>query len=162
MNQDNPNFGPEFVQRTLDGLARDYAGVFTLFGAQLQGGRPNLAELAQPMVEHYRRLFMPPAMPSAATRAFQGAGLLARWQTAAERSARIAGEIALDASARLAAALQQSGPGTAPITTLRELHELWIECGEAAYAAAARREEFAAAQAELLVAMTELQAAASP
>jgi hypothetical protein len=45
---------------------------------------------------------------------------------------------------------------------LRELHELWIECGEAAYAAAAHGEEFSAAQAELLAAMIEMHAAASP
>ena len=38
----------------------------------------------------------------------------------------------------------QPGPEAPPITTLRELHALWIDCGEAAYAAAAHREEFAA------------------
>ena len=46
---------------------------------------------------------------------------------------------------------------------LRELHSLWIDCGEAAYAAAAHRDEFAAAQAELLAAFVELRAGlASP
>ena len=55
------------------------------------------------------------------------------------------------------------GPRRRPITTLRELHALWIDCGEAAWAAAAHREEFAAAQAELLAAFVELRAGlASP
>ncbi len=50
------------------------------------------------------------------------------------------------------------GPDAPPITSLRELQALWIECGEAAYAEAARREEFASAQAELLMALVELRA----
>ena len=55
------------------------------------------------------------------------------------------------------------GPEAPPITTLRELHALWIDCGEAAYAAAAHRDEFAEAQAELLAAFVELRAGlASP
>jgi Poly(R)-hydroxyalkanoic acid synthase subunit (PHA_synth_III_E) len=161
MIQDEPNPSPEFVQRTLNGVASAYAGVFALFGAELQGDRPDLATLFEPMVEHYRRFFVPPSLPPAAGQALEGAAVLARWQGAADRAARIAGTIALDASARLTAALQESGPGTPPITSLRALYELWIECGEAAYGAAAQRKEFAAAQAELLAATTELQAAAS-
>jgi hypothetical protein len=71
--------------------------------------------------------------------------------------------IAIDAGQRLAEALARSGPEAPPITTLRDLHSLWIDCGEAAYAAAAHREEFAEAQAELLAAFVELRAgAASP
>jgi hypothetical protein len=48
------------------------------------------------------------------------------------------------------------------VTTLRELHALWIDCGEAAWAAAAHGEEFAEAQAELLAAHVELAAMAAP
>ena len=66
--------------------------------------------------------------------------------------------IALEASRRFAAALAQTGPQAPPITSLRELQALWIECGEAAYGEAARREEFAAAQAEMLMALVELRA----
>jgi hypothetical protein len=69
----------------------------------------------------------------------------------------------MNAGERLAAALARSGPEAPPITTLRELHALWIDCGEAAYAAAAHREDFAEAQAELLAAFVELRAGlASP
>ncbi len=63
-----------------------------------------------------------------------------------------------DAGRRLAEALAASGPDAPPITSLRELQALWIDCGEAAYAEAARREEFALAQAELLMALVELRA----
>jgi polyhydroxyalkanoate synthesis regulator phasin len=41
------------------------------------------------------------------------------------------------------------------VTSLRQLHDLWVECGEQAYAAAAHRDDFAAAQAELLAAAIE-------
>ena len=84
-----------------------------------------------------------------------------RYQRAAARSTELAASIAHDASRRLAEALAASGPEAPPITSLRELHALWIECGEAAYAEAARREEFAMAQAELLMALVELRAAAA-
>ncbi len=99
-------------------------------------------------------------MPDAAAPAATGTGAAwARYQHAAGRSAELASGIALDASRRLAQALAQSGPQAPPITSLRELHALWIDCGEAAYGEAARREEFAAAQAELLMALVELRAA---
>ena len=68
--------------------------------------------------------------------------------------------IAIDACERLGASLSATGSAAPPITSLRDLHALWIECGEAAYAAAAHREEFAAAQAELLMALVELRAGA--
>jgi hypothetical protein len=58
--------------------------------------------------------------------------------------------------------LSASGPAAPPVTTLRELHALWIECGEAAWAAAAHRDEFAEAQAELLAAHVEFAASAKP
>ena len=59
-------------------------------------------------------------------------------------------------------ALAATGPEAQPITSLRELHALWVECGEAAYSQAAHREEFAAAQAELLSALVELRAGVQP
>jgi hypothetical protein len=162
MNQGNPFPDPAFVQRTLSGYAREYAGLFALFGSQPPARQPDLASLRGPMLEHYRYLLAPPVLPLAGAQALQGAAVLARWQQAADRFARLAGAIARDASERLMAALAENGPGAPPITTLRELHELWIECGEAAYAAAAHGEEFSAAQAELLAAMIEMHAAASP
>jgi Poly(R)-hydroxyalkanoic acid synthase subunit (PHA_synth_III_E) len=91
--------------------------------------------------ESYRRLFaagLPPAAP--------------------EFSQILAG-IATDAAARFATELGRSGPDVRPITSLRELFELWIDCGEAAWAAAAHRESFAVAQAELLASIVELRRA---
>ena len=85
-----------------------------------------------------------------------------RYQQATERCAQLATAIALDASERLRVALADDGPGAKPITSLRELHALWVECGEAAYSRAAHREEFAAAQAELLSALVELRAGVQP
>lgn len=89
--------------------------------------------------ESYRRLFaagLPPGAP--------------------EFSQILAG-IATDAAARFAAELERSGPDAPPITSLRELFDLWIDCGEAAWAAAAHRESFAVAQAKLLAAIAELR-----
>jgi hypothetical protein len=87
------------------------------------------------MADQYRQLFALPGLPPAG------------------RFGQLLNEIALDAAHRLGAALADEGPGVAPITTLRELHALWIACGEAAWSAAAHREEFAAAQAELLASL---------
>jgi hypothetical protein len=67
--------------------------------------------------------------------------------------------IAADAFERLSAALTSSDPEAAPITSVRALHELWIDCGEAAYAAVARTPAYAEAQSELLAAIVEWRAA---
>ena len=90
----------------------------------------------------------------------RGAGLLlARYQQAAERFARLLNAIAIDAARRLAhGAGRHRDREAPPITSLRELHALWIDCGEAAWSAAAHREEFAAAQAELFAALVALRA----
>jgi hypothetical protein len=106
-------------------------------------------------------VFAPAAFAAAAPAATRTAGSDAAWvryQRATMRSAELASAIALEAGRRLAEALAQSGPEGPPITSLRELRALWIECGEAAYGEAARREEFAAAQAELVMALVELRA----
>jgi hypothetical protein len=97
-------------------------------------------------------------MAATAPGAKAGAAMI-RYQQAWERCTRLASTIAADASRRLSTALAESGPATPPITSLRDLHALWIECGEAAYAQAAHTEEFAAAQAELLGSLVELKAA---
>lgn len=103
--------------------------------------------------DQYRALFVLPGLPLAPADAAAPGPWLARYQQAAERFSRLLNEIAIDAAERLAAALSDAGPPAAPITTLRELHDLWIECGETAWSAAAHREEFAAALAELLAAL---------
>jgi hypothetical protein len=82
---------------------------------------------------------------------------MARFQAATVRWGELVAAIARDASGRLAHALQQTGPGAPPITSLAALQALWIDCGEAAYREAAHRDEFAAAQAELLMALAELR-----
>ncbi len=99
------------------------------------------------LADQYRQLFAMPGLPAGLSGA-----------APAERFGRLLNEVALDAARRLIAALADDAPGVAPITTLRELHALWIECGEAAWAAAAHREDFAAAQAELLASLVRLRA----
>jgi hypothetical protein len=65
-------------------------------------------------------------------------------------------EIAADASRRLTMALADENPAATPVTSLRELHDLWVECGEAAWAAAVHQDSYAAVQAEWLAALVEL------
>ena len=60
-------------------------------------------------------------------------------------------------SLRLAAELADPAASGPPVTSLRQLHDLWVECGEQAYRAAAQGDAFATAQAELLMAMVELR-----
>jgi poly(hydroxyalkanoate) synthase III subunit E len=143
------------AQQRLADYASEYAGLAAAALAPWQADNA-------PLVARYQALFMPrgllPAHPDTAR---DGAAWL-RMQRAGERYARLASAIATDAGRRLAAALSASGPAAPPVTSLRELHALWIECGEAAWAAAAHRDEFAEAQAELLAAHVELAAAAAP
>ena len=112
--------------------------------------------------DQYRQLFALPGLHLAAPADAAPGYLLVRYQQAAERFARLLNEAAIDAARRLGEALADSGPAAAPITSLRELHALWIDCGEAAWSAVAHREDFAAAQAELFSALVALRAAAPP
>ena len=152
---------PLFLQRTLSEFTQ---GIGALAGAVRGAGGAGQATpeaLLESLAAGYQRLFAPAGFAAAAPPAAAAAGSRAAWaryQRAAARSVELVSTIALDASRRLAEALAQSGPEAPPITSLRELHALWIECGEAAYGEAARREEFAAAQAELLMALVELRA----
>ncbi|MGH8242517.1 MAG: poly(R)-hydroxyalkanoic acid synthase subunit PhaE [Steroidobacteraceae bacterium] len=150
---------PDFLQRTLADYAQGYAGIAAALWTPTRPGQSDLGVLREALVEPYRRLFTPTGLkgtgspPAGASDAFQ------RWQRATQRFAGEATAIAIDASRRLAAALEKSGPDAPPVTTLAELHALWIECGEAAYVEAAHGQSFAAAQAELLSALVELRAA---
>ena len=116
----------------------------------------------QLIAEQYRQLFALPGFASASPGPATPAVALVRYQQAAERFGRLLAEVAIDAARRLGAALADDRPDAGPITTLRALHEIWIDCGEAAWASAAHREEFAAAQAELISALAALRAPAAP
>lgn len=111
--------------------------------------------------DRYQQLFTPELARSAPVPdpSQSSAAALARWQSATQRFGRQIAAIANDASQRLAALLLSEDAGLPPVTSLRQLHEMWIECGEAAYAAAAHGDEFAEAQAELLGAWVEVRAA---
>jgi Poly(R)-hydroxyalkanoic acid synthase subunit (PHA_synth_III_E) len=149
---------PDFcaaIERDLRGLAR----VAEALSRPARNDRPDPDDLQARLAAGYRDLFMPAAGEALMNSAASAAPLL-RYQAALQRSGAIALAIARDAGARLLAALSETGPQAPPITSLRALHELWIECGEAAYAAAAHREDFAEAQAELLAALVELQSRA--
>ena len=111
--------------------------------------------------DRYRQLFTPefariapvPDPPDVS------AAAMTRWQAATQRFGLQIAAIANDASQRLTGLLLADDAGLPPVTSLMQLHGLWIECGEAAYAAAAHGDEFAEAQAELLGAWVELRAA---
>ena len=154
----DPRFSdPLFLQRTVSEYAEGFAA---LAGAVWGPGglRPDSPEaFQQSLAAGYQRLFAPAGLVAAIPAAGDGAAF-SRYQRAAARLAALVSAIALEASRRFAAALAQTGPQAPPITSLRELQALWIECGEAAYGEAARREEFAAAQAEMLMALVELRA----
>jgi hypothetical protein len=156
---------PEFLRRTLEEYARGYASLAAAFQVPRPAGLQGSEALLAPLLESYRRLFqpsgfaVPPAALATASPGAKAGATLVRYQQAWERCSRVASAIAVDANRRLSAALAENGPATPPITSLRDLHALWIECGEAAYAQAAHTEEFAAAQAELLGSLVELKAA---
>ncbi len=144
------------ARQQLKEFADSYAGLAADFCRQVQSPQGGPSGMQSGLVERYRQLFAPFALPDAAPAG--AAPAFARYQQAAERFGRQVSSIAVDASRRLAEALASTDPAAAPITSLRELHELWIDCGEAAYAEAAHRSDFADAQAELLAAFVELRA----
>ncbi len=148
---------PLILQRTLNQYAQGFAALAGAAWGPFGSGPADPDALRQAFATGYQQLFAPSGL--AATGPASGSGAaFERYQRAAARSAGLASSIAGDAGRRLAEALAASGPDAPPITSLRELQALWIECGEAAYAEAARREEFASAQAELLMALVELRA----
>jgi hypothetical protein len=149
------------MKRLLD-CAGDFAGIAEDCRQYFASGAPagGFETLRLPLMERYRRLFMPegawPADGKSGTGGSSAAQL--RWQRASQALAGQTTAIAADAFARLNAALASSDPEAPPITTLRALHELWIECGEAAYAAVAPSKSYADALAELLAAIVEWRA----
>ena len=158
MFKDVPFGDPDLLQRTLAEQAKDLASLTTAFGGGLPMGPENFDALRNPLIERYRQLFMPPGLAAAGDRPANAGAAFLRYQQAMQEFTAQLSAIAMNAGERLAAALARSGPEAPPITTLRELHALWIDCGEAAYAAAAHREDFAEAQAEVLAAFVELRA----
>jgi hypothetical protein len=160
MIEGNPFSDPDFVRRTLTAYSQQIAGLAAVFASTRAPGAAGFDALHQPITGAYRQLFTP-AGPGPLDAATAGSTAFLRWQLASERYASLLGAIAQDAFARLTRALEASGPGAAPITSVAALHALWIDCGEAAWAEAAHREDFAEAQAELLAALAGLRSAAS-
>lgn len=156
----NPFDDPDFVRRTLTAYAQQYAGLVGLFALPQPPAAAGFNPLQAPLVGAYQQLFTPPG-PGPLDRATAGGGAFLHWQRASERYAGLVAAIANDAFARLSRSLGESGPAAEPITTLAALHALWVDCGEAAWAQAAHREDFAEAQAELLAALAGLKSAAS-
>ena len=121
-----------------------------------QAGLPSFDPAA--LAASYQRHFMPaPPPPNAGA---NSAGAL-RWQRATQTLVQLGTGVAADAAGRFQAALASTDPTLPKITSLRALHELWIDCGEAAYAVAAHSHAWAQAQAELLNALVDLHAEAS-
>lgn len=141
--------GGEYV-----GIAGDWWRLFAAPGASARAATPAAhIEAMRALFSHrYQQFFMPEIARAPVT--------TQRWQAAAQRFAQQVAAVANDASRRLSAALMADDAGLPPITSLRQLHELWVNCGEAAWAAAAHGDEFAEAQAELLAAWVESVAAA--
>jgi hypothetical protein len=123
---------------------------------------PAASAAPQSFAESYRLLFTMPVFPADRETTAAPAASLRRFQQAAERVGTLLTDAAADAGRRLGAALAAEGPDAPPITTLRELQALWIDCGEAAWSAVAHREEFAEALAELLAAWAVLRATGKP
>jgi hypothetical protein len=129
-----------------------------LAGAAL-ATNPPVSAAPPSFAEPYRLLFAIPGFPPAAPGTAAPDSSMRRYQQAAVRVGQLLSDAAADAVRRLDAALAADGPDALPITSLRELQTLWIDCGESAWSAAAQREEFAVAQAELLAAWAALRAA---
>jgi hypothetical protein len=132
---------------------------FNRLAAAAFATNPASSAAQQSFADPYRLLFTMPAVLTAGADAATSVASMRRYQQASARIGRLLNAAAAEAGRRLGAALATDAPGAVPITTLRELQTLWIDCGEAAWSAAAHREEFALAQAELLAAWVALRVA---
>lgn len=154
---------PADLTRQLEGL-RD---TFTAGFARLYGGAPGGTDL----FEAWRKLaggapgqsgWPFPALGPARERHEAGdrlAGAWARYQRALGHFGEVLGRVSTDAVQRLATRVARAGEGGAGAPgSLRALYDLWVNCGEEAYAAAAHGPGFAKAQAELNDALMELKA----
>jgi class III poly(R)-hydroxyalkanoic acid synthase PhaE subunit len=128
-------------------------------GASSLAPGEGLDRLRNALKEKFERLYVPAFDPlhsqQEVTASLMNATL--RWQRAATRVSELLSAVATDAVDKLLAALagpEASGP---PVTSLRQLHDLWVECAERSYATAVHSEDFAAAQAELLAALVEMR-----
>ena len=150
------------AQRKLADYAADYAGIASAFWNQMQSPHPDFDALREPLIERYRQLFMTSAIPPSGADAAEAGAAWTRYQQATERCAQRRLQSRLTPPSDCVLRWPTTGRERQPITSLRELHALWVECGEAAYSRAAHREEFAAAQAELLSALVDLRAGVQP
>lgn len=162
----NVGAGGDVAQRLRE-FGQDYADFATSFWGQFPGNAQppaaapwqGSAALQAALAEHYRRMIspaMPPQVTAAGTLPALAAAV-ARCQRAGQALAAQASAIGADAARRLVAELARTDAAAAPITTLAALHDLWVECGEAAWAAAVHQDDYAAAQAEWLTSLVELQ-----
>ena len=123
------------------------------------GPAGGLEQLRDALKEKFARLYLPAIGPLQGQQQ-TGERLMAatlRWQRAAARISELLAAVAADAVEKLIAALTGPGASGPPVTSLRQLHDLWVECGERAYAGVAHGDDYAAAQADLLMAMVEMR-----
>jgi class III poly(R)-hydroxyalkanoic acid synthase PhaE subunit len=129
-------------------------------GASWQAPAENLGQLRNGLKEMLERLHAPvfgPLLAQHQQAADHVVQTTQRWQRAATQMNELLAAIAADAIDKLIAALAAPAQPGIAVTSLRQLHDLWIECGERAYATAAHSEDFAAAQRELLEATVEMR-----
>ncbi len=167
------NFGDQYL-----GISREFwkllepAGQAGSAGPSAAGMQPQLAALQESFTAGLKQLYGQ-AMPGAdALASWQGMAALGpgrermeqqarlqnaalRFQQALQRHGQLLSKVSSAAVARMT---EQLTKREAPVSSLRAVHNLWVECGEQAFAAAAHGAEFAAAQAELNTALVELRA----
>lgn len=153
---------PAEATRCVIGFGDDYLALVQSLCGPAAGADPGAT-----LRDRYERLFtaanMPPASPALPLFGPMGEeraherliAATVRCQRAAARFNELLAAIAAAAAEKLLAALAAPEDAEPPVTSLRELHGLWVRCGEEAYAVAAHGEDFVHAQAELLAATVE-------
>lgn len=117
-------------------------------GAQAAGGDPLARLLGAPAVGITREQQEAMQRLTQASLAVQQA-----WQ----RHAEMLGRVGTQAVARMTEKIGELSGAGKPLESLRAVHDLWVECGEKAYAELAHGKEFATAQAELSGALAALK-----
>ncbi len=151
-------FGEDYLGMTQELWEFVESGASAMTGAVAPAPGDGLDKLRESLKDKFARAHLP-AFALMQGQQQAGERLMAatlRWQRATARISELQATVAADAVERLTIALSGPDASGPPVTTLRELHDLCVHCGERAYAAVAHGDDYAAAQAELLMAMVEM------
>jgi len=150
-----------FFELPMDTWARMFSSSSLLPGDFLRSVKPKgLAGVAGQIHEHMDQFLSIPAvgyMREWQEQTQDGVRLTMDYQEALQEYVHAHGRLGVDALERLAAKIIERAEQGREINTLREVYDLWVDCGEEAYSAFVFTEEYADIYARLVNALMALK-----